>query len=90
MFGNWLASFLKNISPYSFASPFFNGFAVSYDLCVVHNFIRLFQKDKAFSSSRLGGFVHYLMPFRSLKQNLFNHVLTFLILTKLVNRNKFF
>ncbi|CAH2714168.1 hypothetical protein BACCIP111895_01322 [Neobacillus rhizosphaerae] len=40
MFGNWQALSL-NISPFSFASPFFNGFAVSYDLCVYKKYKQL-------------------------------------------------
>jgi hypothetical protein len=46
VFGNWQASFVINLSPYSFASPFFNGFAVSYDLCVLLQYTRCQDKVK--------------------------------------------
>ncbi|CRK81357.1 hypothetical protein BN000_01258 [Neobacillus massiliamazoniensis] len=46
MFGNWQASFVINLSPYSFASPFFNGFAVSYDLCILLQYTRCQEKVK--------------------------------------------
>jgi hypothetical protein len=45
VFGNWLASSL-NFSPSSFASPSFNGFAVSYDLCVYKKYKQLRNKIK--------------------------------------------